>query len=329
MKLGAQKSNPWLVVITSAFCLHALSARAQTTPAPAAPPAEEILAEPAVVEEARGHFRQGIAFAESGNCGAAIAEFEAAYKLVMRASALYNIAQCDERLFRYDLAIANYERYLKEAAPDAPDRSAVNAALSTLRNLLGTVHVYSNVKAEVWMDDRLVGEAPGDVYIPAGGHSLELRAKGFIPKRTEVKLVGREKVTVEVELERAQTTVQVTETTGLSPAVFWVGAAATVITAGIGIGFAFEVGSLHDHAETLAPVDPERKQARADIEDAELTADIFFGSALVLGIGTTLIGFLTEWEERESVVPTSTAGSIAIAPAIGDRSVALQMRGAF
>jgi tetratricopeptide (TPR) repeat protein len=157
--------------------------------APAAPAAEptapvaisdEPAAEPAVLEEARGHFRQGMAFAEAGNCGAAIQEFEAAYALVMRASALYNIAQCEERLFRYDLAIRYYERYLQEADPDAEDRSAVQAALGTLRNLLGVVHITSNVKAQVWIDDRLAGEAPGDVYVPAGGHSLELRADGFM-----------------------------------------------------------------------------------------------------------------------------------------------------
>jgi tetratricopeptide (TPR) repeat protein len=273
-----------------------------------------------------------MAFAEAGNCGAAIQEFEAAYALVMRASALYNIAQCEERLFRYDLAIRYYERYLQEADPDAADRSAVQAALGTLRNLLGVVHITSNVKAQVWIDDRLAGEAPGDVYVPAGGHSLELRADGFIPQRAEVKLIGRQEVHLELTLERAQTTVQVTETTGLSPVVFWVGAAATLITAGVGVGFAFEVGSQHDRAESLEPVDPVRKQARADIEDAELTADIFFGSALVLGIGTTIVGFLTDWEGRESAADngsTSASASLGVAPVIGSRNAGVRLHGAF
>jgi hypothetical protein len=285
-----------------------------------------VAARPEVVEEARKHFRQGVAFADSGNCDAAIAEFEAAYKLVARANALYNIAQCEERLFRYDLAIAYYERYLKEATADAPDRPAVEAALKTLHNLLGVVHVESNVKAEVWIDDRLAGESPGVVYVPAGGHSLELRAEGFIPKRTEVKLVGRQEVLVRLKLERAQKTVRVTETTGLSPTLFWVGATATVVTAGIGGFFALRVSSLHGDAEQIEPVHPDRKQARADIEDAELIADVFFGSALVLGIGTTIVGFMTEWEEPPA---PSKEAAWTVTPAARPDGGALLVRGAF
>ena len=87
------------------------------------------MASPEVVEQAKQHFRQGVAFAESGNCDGAVVEFEAAYKMIPRPNALYNIAQCQERLFRYDLAVQYYERYLREAPPEAEDRAAVSAAL--------------------------------------------------------------------------------------------------------------------------------------------------------------------------------------------------------
>lgn len=320
--------------VLAALCASALSSGAYAQDATAAPPiAAEVEAEPAALEAARGHFKQGNAYAEAGNCGAAIAEFEAAYQLVPRPNALYNIAQCEERLFRYDLAIATYERYLKEAPSDAADRPAVQAALGTLRNLLGVVHLTTNVPAEVWIDDRLAGVAPGDVYVPAGGHSLEVRAEGFIPQRTEVKLVGRQAISVSLTLEQARTTVQVTETTGLSPVVFWVGTAATVIALGVGVGFAFEVGSLYDHAESLPPVDPEREQARSDIESAELTADIFFGGALVLGIGTTVIGFLTDWDgDERAPEPGETPPApvaLRVTPSVSKHAAGVSLQGAF
>jgi hypothetical protein len=275
-----------------------------TSPDSAAAPAagasqEEILASPEVIENAKNHFRQGVAFAAAGNCGGAIVEFEAAYRIIPRPNALYNIAQCQERLFRYDLAIQFYERYLKEAPPDAADRPAVEAALKTLANLLGVVHIKSNVTAEVWIDDRLGGQAPGDVYVPAGGHSLELRAEGFMPKRVEVRLVGREEVTLSLELEKAQTTVNVTETTGISPTLFWIGASATVVSAGVGGLFALRVGSLHDQAEGTPAVSPKRKQIKSDMESAELTADVFFATAAVLAIGTTIVAFMTEWDQEK------------------------------
>ena len=297
--------------------------------APPAAPAAEV--EAPELQAARAHFKQGMAYAVAGNCGAAIAEFEAAYKLAPRPNALYNIAQCEERLFRYDLAIATYERYLREAPSDAPDRSAVQAALGTLRNLLGVVHLTTNVQAEVWIDDRLAGVAPGDVYVPAGGHSLEVRAQGFIPQRAEVKLVGRQEIALMLTLEQARTTVEVTETTGLTPVLFWVGTAATAITLGVGIGFAFEVGALHGDADSLPPVDPRRDEARSDIESAELTADIFFGSALVLGIGTTIVGFLTDWDgdERATERATERDTALVVTPAIAKDGAGLLLQGAY
>jgi tetratricopeptide (TPR) repeat protein len=248
------------------------------------------------VAQARKHFRQGVAFASAGNCRAAIVEFEAAYGLVPRPNALYNIAQCQERLFRYDLAIASYERYLEQAPQDAPDRPAVEAALKALGNLLGTVRIASNVEAEVWADDRLIGSAPGDVFIPAGSHALELRAEGYIPARAEVRLLGGQTVELSLALAKAQTTIEVTETTGLPPTVFWVGVGASVTTAAVGTIFALQVKSLRDEALELDPFDPAREGKRADAEDAELLADVFFGAAGVLGIATTVVAFVTDWD---------------------------------
>lgn len=257
-----------------------------------------MLASPEVIEKAKAHFKQGVAFAASGNCDAAIVEFEAAYSIIPRPNALYNIAQCEERLFRYDLAISFYERYLKEAPADAADRPAVEAALKTLGNLLGIVHIKANVKAEVWIDDRLGGTAPGDVYVPAGGHAVEVRAEGFIAKKMEVRLVGHEEVTLSVELEKAQTTVNVTETTGISPVLFWIGASATVITAGIGGVFALKDSSLYSDSKNLSPYLPKQNQIHRDMQSAELTADVFFASAAVLAIGTTIVAFMTEWDSN-------------------------------
>jgi hypothetical protein len=273
---------------------------AEAVPAPEGSAQLPPAAEPQTLERALKHFRQGVAFADAGDCSAAIAEFEAAYELVERASALYNIAQCQERLFRYDLAIRDYERYLEKAPADATDRPAVEGALRTLRNLLGIVEVKSNVQAEVWIDDRLAGEAPGEVFAPAGGHTLELRAEGYIPARSEVRVIGQQRVQVELTLVKARTTVHVTETAGLDPIVFWSGVGATVVVAGIGGVFALRVKSLRDDALQLPPVHPDRTERRKEVEDAELLADIFFGSALVLGVGTTVVAFLTDWQQKGS-----------------------------
>lgn len=283
---------------------------------------------PATVEQAKQHFAQAVAFAQAGDCGAAIVEFEAAYQLVPRPNALYNIAQCQERLFRYDLAIQYYEQYLQVAPADAPDRPAVTGALGTLRNLLGTVAVQCNVPSEVWVDDRLAGSAPGDVLMPSGGHSLELRAKGYIPARTEVRLVGRQRIELTLELEKAQTTVQVTETTGIDPTLFWIGAGATVVTAAIGVGFGAHVSSLHDDALELPAQHPDRTKKREEIESAELTADVFFASAALLAVGTTIVAFVTDWGGAGERPPiTRDSAHLQLNPIVGRSQLGLQLGG--
>lgn len=323
-----------VLTCASSLCLSS-GGLAQTAPAtaPAVPGSsvggDGISADPEVLEQARNHFRQGVAFADAGNCDAAVAEFEEAYRIVPRPNALYNMGQCEERLFRYDLAIATYKRYLEVAPDDAEDRPAVQAALKTLANLLGIVHITSNVPAEVWVDDRLAGASPGDVYVPAGGHSLELRAKGYIPRRSEVKLAGRQEVSVRLELDKAQTTVEVTETTGISPTLFFIAASATVVSAAVGGVFALRVKSLQSDAEQLESVDPARAPIQKDMQGAEVTADVFFGAAVVLGLGSTIIAFMTEWEEPRNARDTQTANTPAVsfAPSVGPRAFGLTLSG--
>ena len=297
----------------------------ETPPVPAAP--EPIKADEEVVTKAKQHFRQGIAFADAGNCGAAIVEFEAAFALIPRPNMLYNMAQCQERLFRYDLAIAAYERYLEEAPGDAPDRAAVNAALKTLGNLLGTLHIKSNVPAEVWIDNRLAGQAPGDVFVPAGGHSLELRARGFIPTRSEVRIVGHQEIDLEFELVKARTTVHVTETTGLDPTLFWIGTGATVVTASLGAFFALRVSSLHDDAISINEYHPDRVQAKKDVEDAELLADIFFGATALLAVGTTIVAFITDWEEDKKPAKSDDETAVRLLPSLAPGHAGLSLQG--
>lgn len=291
-----------------------------------------IAADPEVIENARKHFHQGVAFARAGNCDAAIAEFLAAYRLIPRPNALYNIGQCQERLFRYDLAIEYYKRYLQEAAEDAPDRPAVMGALGTLRNLLGVLHIQSNVGAEVWVDDRMMGYAPGDVFVPAGRHIVELRSEKYLSKRTEIQIVGREDIDIALELSKARTTVRVTETTGLSPTLFWIGTSATLVTAIIGGAVGVHVLSLRDQAESIDSLHPDRDQAQKDVQTAELTADIFFAAASVLAIGTTIVAFITQWDKEgrqphPDLQKRTEQKSISIAPQLGVRYTGLGLKG--
>lgn len=279
------------------------------------------------MQKARHHFMQAAAFAEAGNCEGAIVEFEASYRMVPRASSLYNIAQCHEQLTRYDLAIQYYERYLQEAPADAEDRPSVEAALRTLRNLLGTVHVASNVPAQVWIDDRLVGDAPGDVLVPAGRHVLELRADQYLPARTEIQVAGREEVEVDLTLSKARTTVHITEESGLDPIVFWSGVTATAVAGVVGGVFGIVALSKQSKGGELGLYDPERAQLEDEMKSAARNADILFAVTGVLGVATVVVGFLTDWDgEADTRVEEQPA--VSLVPTVGLDHAGLQLRGA-
>lgn len=267
-------------------------------------------ASPGPEEEARARFRAGLVLARDGDCTAALAEFEASYRLLPRPNTLFNMAQCEETLHRYDRAISEYEAYLEVAPADAEDRDTVMATLESLRGRLGTIHVVTNTPAEVWLGDRIVGAAPGDVLVPGGRHAIELRATGYLPERREVEVAARQRIELTVELGTAETHIETTvveqtvveethvhehltvERPPLPEGVFWGGVALTA-AAGI-VGMAGGINAIITHDQQAA-LDARLPRATQAIADSALVADIGFIAGGVLLVGTVAIAFLTDF----------------------------------
>ena len=279
----------------------------------------------AELAEARRRFEQGVALARAGNCDGAIAEFNASLELVRRPVTLYNIAQCQERLHRYDLALATYRAYLDEAPTDASDRGAVENTMRLLGSLLGRLRLQTNVPAEVWIDDRQRGQAPGEVLVPGGRHVVELRAEGYLPARREVEVAGGREAALEVTLEPARQEVTIlehtTERTRINLAYFSVAAALTVVAAAVAVGFGAE--ALSRRAE-VADLDARlrRPQDLEQIEDAALIADVFWGVAGGLAAVAVVLAILTDWDgdgqdEQGRSRPTLRHGPTVAGVALG------------
>lgn len=279
------------------------------------------------LEEARERFLTGVALARAGNCEGALAELRASLEIVERPNTLYNAARCYEELFRYDLAVRSYERYLAIATPDEADRAAVEATMRSLRNLLGTIVVRSNVPAQVWVGDRVVGEAPGEVLVPGGRHALELRADGFLPVRREVEVAGRRRVEVTLELERAEVnvtnvdnrTVQVTEEGGAPPAVFYTGVGLTVAAGIVAAAFGGKALAERGRTEELSPFDREGiARGNERTREAALLSDVFLGVTGALAITTVVLFFLTDFDgddaEARSAPPERTEARLRVGP---------------
>ena len=259
-------------------------------------------------DEARERFRQGLSLARSGNCEGAIAELRASLELVERPNTLFNIARCYEELFRYDLAVSTYRRYLEIAPSDAADRDAVDATMRSLTNLLGTIAVQSNVPAEVWIGNRLVGEAPGEVLVPGGRHAIELRSEGWLPSQREVEVAGRQRAQVSFQLEQAEVSItqvnqqnvsvtEVTEEGGAPPWLFFTGLGLTAASAATFAIFGMIALTESGKTEDLSPFDREGIEAgNESTASAVRLADIFLAITGGLAITTTVLFFLTDFD---------------------------------
>lgn len=279
------------------------------------------------MELARERFMRGLELADAGNCEGALAEFNASLASVRRPSTLYNVARCQEQLNRYDLAILAYREYLSAAPEDDADRARAEATMEQLGRLLGTIHVSSNVPAEVWLGDRVVGESPGDVLVPGGRHVIELRAEGRIPERREVEVSAGADVSVEVELGAAEVHEHITETTnvrveapplhlGLTIAVM--GVAVGVL--GVGAYFGATALQLSDEARALDPRLPRELDA---IDESALFADIFFITGGLVAAAAIVMALLTDWDDEAS----SAGDQVRVLPIVGLGYAGLRVEG--
>jgi tetratricopeptide (TPR) repeat protein len=272
-------------------------------PPPQDASAQETPAGEAHVEEARARVARGEALFERGDYDAALTEFEAAYERIgehpNRYLILYNIGQCQERRFRYDLALEYYRRYLAEGGSSAEDSSAVTESIAELESLLATVRIGVNApNATVLVDEREVGTAPGVVRIPAGLHVVEVRAPGYVPARAEVQIAAGAEEQISLTLEQLSE-----EYEGLSPVFFF--AIGGVSVAALATGVILGLVAVSDRNDVEARLDDpilrwQVEQGEIDsISTMSLTADIFFGTAALFAVGAVVVALLTDWSGDE------------------------------
>lgn len=295
----------------------ALDARAQV-----GPPSSETLE----TRQARELTLRARARFDAGDYAAALAEYTRAHELLAgdprRADLLNNIAVCHERLFHYDLALQYYERYLHEAASDPADRAEVEAVIRGLRDLLGKLHITSNVRADVWIDERLVGTAPGDVMVPAGRRVVKLNARGRQGAQREIEIVARGTQTAHFELEAVPA-----EYHGIEPTYFWVGVG---LTAGALVaGGALGLVALDKHRENerrarvTLPLDDEPKRRFA------LASDISFGAAALFAVGSGVLFFLSDFGRTRGREAQGSRAELRLVPDARSTGLSLQLDGAF
>ncbi|MFO0684686.1 MAG: tetratricopeptide repeat protein [Sandaracinus sp.] len=269
--------------------------------------------------EAQDRVERGTALFDAGDYEAARAELLAAYELLdshpQRYVVLLDLAQCEERLFRYDDAIAYYRRYLEDAPEDASERGTVRHALGLLDALLGTVVVaVDGAPASglvVWANDHQVATAPGAIRVPGGRVRIDVRADGFVPATAEVEVVARREVRVSLTL------VPVGSLSGLDPAIFTglavTAGALTLLGVGLVVGAAVWDGNERAMERVLRD-----EAVPGRIQGVVLASDVSFAAAASVGLAALVTLFLTDFD-----------GAATVSPSVSPDEAGLTLRGIF
>lgn len=281
--------------------------------------------------EALARFDDAVALFERGDLEGALAEMSLVYHLLEgrpdQYVVFYNLGRLYEAQHRYDRAIELYERYLRESPPEGEDRADAEASLRALERLLGTLVVNVEVAAEVWIGDALVGEAPGEIRVPAGAHTIELRAAGYETHRREIELAARTRLEIDVTLAR------LSDVHGISPGFFVASTALAAIALGVGIGLGVHARDLSAAGVACAPLrtcplgyDPEVEMAR--IRDVALGADVLYGTAALFAVASVVLGFVTDWGGATGAT-SEGAAALRVAPYGGPEGAGLALAGPF
>ncbi|ACG74917.1 PEGA domain protein [Anaeromyxobacter sp. K] len=158
------------------------------------------------VAEASAHFRKGSALYQQRQWRAAIAEFEAAYRLKPHGAIHFNVARCREQLQEWPGALRSYTDYLREV-PDARDRAAVRAAIGRIEARLAAAGVQALLAytdppgAEVRIEGRARGTTPFHLTLPPGPYTIALALQGYAPVEQAVEVGASASRVVEVVLQ--------------------------------------------------------------------------------------------------------------------------------
>ncbi|MCZ7685277.1 MAG: tetratricopeptide repeat protein [Sandaracinaceae bacterium] len=146
--------------------------------------------------EAREHLNRGTQLLQQENYDAALAEFQRAYDLVgdhpARHLILYNIALAHERMFRYDLALEYYNRFLAEAPADAPQRAEVQGPSARSRTSSPRCRSRATCRPRCGWPTARWARRRGRCASPPGATPSSCAQRADTDGRREIQIAARE-----------------------------------------------------------------------------------------------------------------------------------------
>jgi len=262
--------------------------------------------------EASAHLKRGAELIDAEDLEGALAQFEAAYRLVPSPSILHNFGIVYQGLGRKAAALDAFQRFLDEAAKAPPaTREHAQRAVQTLRGEVAELRVEADVAgATILVDARKVGQTPQEkpIYLDPGPHRLSVEKAGLGTVHAERVEVGAgQQLTVRTRLaappsepaaELKQSAPQLEPRLWQRPAA-WATAVAATVAAGV---FATELVVRHLRFDAFndkgcgtkdaKPYHPDCPSLQKQGNNAETWATISGVAAGALGVGAAVL-FLT------------------------------------
>jgi len=125
---------------------------------------------------ARAHFDRGVAAFDAGRFDEAVAEFEAARKLVPDSRVDFNLAETYRELGRDVDALGEYERFLDDPAGDPSYRAQAETAVGELGARVSALRVAAEPQATVAVDGKARGTTPlpRPIRLAPGRHQVSV-----------------------------------------------------------------------------------------------------------------------------------------------------------
>jgi len=162
-------------------------------------------------EEAKKHFEQGAVLYQEGNYQAALVEFKASYEKKENWKVRYYIGVTLQALHKFVDAEKELKTYLEEGKGDVPKdkKEEVETILSQLDNVIGSVHVKTNVDgAVVFCNGEQAGATPlaKPLRLNVGTHKLVVTKEGYEDYATQFDLPGGETLKLDVVMAKKEKT---------------------------------------------------------------------------------------------------------------------------
>lgn len=286
-------------------------------------------------ERARMHFKMGVDFYHESNYAAALVEFKRAYELAPHYKLKFNLGQTAFELQDYAYAIDNLNGYLDEGGEEVPpDRKRiVSDMIENLHSRLAFVTIISNEDgAQVYVDDRLIGETPFNNPVPIGAGRRRVVAlkQGFVTVEQRLDLAARDNVDLALEFaappEAEQVVVTKVVSEELHPAV-WVGIGTGVVAAGAATLAVLTAITKQQYEDELRQETSEERldELRGRVKTRALMTDIALGvtGAALLATITTL------FVEPEEKAPDSTGPILEPGVSLDSTHASLWLSGTF